>query len=142
MKRFKVLNIAVFIILALMTIGTAVIFYWLITPTKPILEVTNAKVLNPTVKQGGTFLFDYDYCKHEDTMSGQVVRYFKDQIITYLPTIPSNAKKGCGHSTLSVEIPPNLAVDKYTYNYEVTYKVNPIKTVTYYFESPQFEVIK
>lgn len=126
------------------TLGVLILFllYWSLEPFKPVLEINNAKVLTPTVKAGETLLFDYDYCKNQDTISGKVVRYFKDTVTTYLPTQDSNVEKGCGHATLAIDIPKSIMPDKYTFNYEVTYQVNPIKSETYYFESPEFEVIK
>lgn len=130
------------VVLSLMSILILLIIYWSLEPFKPIIEINNGRVLTPKIKAGESMLFDYDYCKHRDTDSGQVVRYFKDTVIIYLPTVPSNIRKGCGHATLAIETPKNMSADKYTLNYEVSYRVNPIKTVTYYFESPEFEVIK
>lgn len=131
-------------ILIFTTVGVMLLFllYLSLQPFKPVIQIFNPRVLNSPIVAGEPILLDYDYCKNQDTINGQVVRYLKDTVITYLPTQPSNVRKGCGHSTLSVDTPKNLAPDTYTLNYEITYQINPIKTETYYFESPKFEVIK
>ena len=135
---FRILTFVIFSASGLMIL---LLIYWLLQPLKPVLEIHNMKVQDKIVA-GEPVLLEYDYCKHSDTISGSITRYFKDTVIVYLPNVQSNVQKGCGHVIQQIDTPKNMSPDMYTLNFEISYKVNPIKTVTYYFESPQFEVIK
>lgn len=113
------------------------VIYWTITPLKPVLEITNleAYVIKNSV------VLDYDYCKNS-SQQGFITRYFKDDVLYYMSNLYSNAEKGCGHAKQAIDIPENLPNDTYTFNFEITYQVNPIKSKTYRFATNKFEVTR
>lgn len=135
---FRVLTFVIFSACGLMIL---LLIYWSLQSFRPVLDITNMKVTNKVVA-GEPLLLEYDYCKHQDTISGSVTRYFKDTVIIYLPNVQSNVKKGCGHVIQQIDTPKNISPDTYTLNFEISYKINPIVDKTYYFETPKFEVTK
>ena len=135
---FRVLTFVIFSSCGLLIL---LLIYWSLQPFRPVLDITNMKV-NSKVVAGEPLLLEYDYCKHQDTISGSVTRYFKDTVVIYLPNIQSNAQKGCGHVIQQIDTAKNMSPDMYTLNFEISYKINPIVDKTYYFETPKFEVIK
>lgn len=135
---FRVLTFVIFSSCGLLIL---LLIYWSLQPFRPVLDITNMKV-NSKVVAGEPLLLEYDYCKHQDTISGSVTRYFKDTVVIYLPNIQSNAQKGCGHVIQQIDTPKNISPDTYTLNFEIYYKINPIVDKTYYFETPKFEVTK
>lgn len=135
---FRILAFVIFFASGIMIL---LLIFWSLQPFRPVLEINNMKVQEKIVA-GEPVLLEYDYCKHQDTISGSITRYFKDTVIVYLPNIQSNVQKGCGHVIQQIDIPKNMSPDTYTLNFEISYKINPIVDKTYYFETPQFEVIK
>lgn len=135
---FRILAFVIFFTSGLLIV---LLIFWSLQPFKPVLEINNMKVQDRIVA-GEPVLLEYDYCKHQDTISGSITRYFKDTVIVYLPNIQSNVQKGCGHVIQQIDTPKNMSPDTYTLNFEISYKINPIVDKTYYFETPKFQVIK
>ena len=123
----------------------ALILYWTITPlNSEIVEFPNGlHVVNRTVKAGENITIEAGSCKNHSTQSTTLTRSFQDEITYYIPVQESNVPTGCHLNYKStVEIPKNLPPDTYTYNLNFTYRVNPIKTKEYSFQSNEFKVIK
>ncbi|HMS92379.1 MAG TPA: hypothetical protein PKC05_02685 [Candidatus Saccharibacteria bacterium] len=135
---FRILAFVIFFTSGLLIV---LLIFWSLQPFRPVLDITNMKVQDKIVA-GEPVLLEYDYCKHQDTLSGSITRYFKDTVIVYLPNIQSNVQKGCGHVIQQIDTPKNMSPDKYTLNFEISYKINPIVDKTYYFKTPKFQVIK
>lgn len=135
---FRILAFIIFFTSGLLIV---LLIFWSLQPFRPVLEINNMKVQDKIVT-GEPVLLEYDYCKHQDTISGSITRYFKDTVIVYLPNVQSNVQKGCGHVIQQIDTPKNMSPDTYTLNFEISYKINPIVDKTYYFETPKFQVIK
>lgn len=112
-----------------------ILLYWSILPLNPVIEITNIAA----EQKNNNLHLEYDYCKNSDN-KGFITRYFKDDILYYMANIYSNAEVGCGHAKQVIDIPENLPTDEYTFNFEITYKVSPIKEKTYRFQTNKFEV--
>jgi hypothetical protein len=122
---------------------TGTILYWTLQPFgREIVEFPQGlTVVNETVKPGESITIKAPYCKNVKTETTILTRSFQDQITYYIPVQESNVPIGCHpHYTAVIEIPKNLPPDTYTYNMNFTYRVNPIKTVEYSFESTKFIV--
>jgi len=119
----------------------AFMLYWTLEPFgKPVIAIEDNKIaieLN-VAKPGDTVYLVYSFCKAGTPQTAKVKRYLKDELVYFLPTLDSNVQPGCQHYRVPLEIPRNLPPDTYTYNAEIEYKVNPIKTETYYFTSDKF----
>ena len=149
MTHRKKFMLTVWHVIAIGTLSTAflltgLIAYWSLQPFgTPIVEFPEGlNVTEKEVMSGGSVTIRAPYCKNVKTEATTIARSFQDQITYYIPVQESNIPKGCNLNYTSVlEIPRNLPTDTYTYNLDFTYKVNPIKTVEYHFESDSFKVI-
>lgn len=123
---------------ALLTLFT----FWSLQPFSPVITIVNGiSVIPDTVVAGDTTYLVYRYCKTGSTRTGRIARYLSGEVVYFLPVIESNKRPGCENYKLPLTIPSNIKTDTYTYNAEITYDVNPIKKVTYYFKSKPFKVI-
>lgn len=132
------------------TIASALAFvsvtaYWAVTPFGPLVEIPNNLLYvtneNKTVKAGEDLILSYDICRHFNG-EAHVTRYLIDNQIITLSDFYASFEKGCTTVTVHVTIPINAPADTYTYKSTVTYKPNPIRTVSYDFWSEKFQVIK
>lgn len=116
--------------------------YWSLVPFKPVLEIPDNKlnVVNKEVKAGDDLILNYHVCKRGE-LTGLVTRYIEDNQVIALPDLYSRFPEGCANYNIPVTIPINTPTDMYTFHAQVTYKVSPIKTVTYDFHSGKFKVI-
>jgi hypothetical protein len=118
------------------------LMYWSLVPFKPVLEIPDNKlnVVNKEVKAGDDLILNYHVCKRGN-LTGLVTRYIEDNQVIALPDLYSRFPEGCATYNIPVTIPINTPTDMYTFHAQVTYKVSPIKTVTYDFYSDEFKVI-
>lgn len=116
--------------------------WWSIQPLRPVLEIPDNKlnVVNKEVKAGDDLILNYHVCKRGN-LTGLVTRYIEDNQVIALPDLYSRFPEGCATYNIPVTIPINTPTDMYTFHAQVTYKVSPIKTVTYDFHSDKFKVI-
>lgn len=148
MRHRKVFMLTLWHVFAVATLASsmafvAVVLYWTLQPFgKPVITIKDDRIyVTPKeVRAGDTVYLTYQFCKYGNPQSAKVRRYLKDELIYFLPTIESNVQPGCQDYKVGLDIPKNLPPDKYTYNVEIEYRVNPIKTSTYYFTSDEFVV--
>lgn len=122
---------------------STLIVYWSFEPFgKDIIELKTPMIpMQETVNAGEIVVLQYTFCKNKGAISGVVNRYLKNSVVIFLPQVNTNVPVGCSTYNLPVEIPAFAPTGVFTYNAEVTYHVNPIKTLTYYFQSEPFNVI-
>ena len=141
--RAKKLNVLSWVAMGLTVLLLGILLYWSVVPFRPILEIPNNKmyVVNPNneVKAGENLLLHYKYCKRGDGV-GLITRYLQDNQIITLPDLNSKQPGGCGEATIPVMIPTNTPTDTYTFHAQVTYKVSPIKTVSYDLWTDEFTI--
>jgi hypothetical protein len=111
---------------------------WALYPYQT-LKVWDVKVLNPVVQQGSTLVFTQKYNK-ETNAPGTVTRHFVDGISFDAGTTPADAKAGSGVSMKAIPVPTTLPAGKYHIRTIVTFKVNPIREITYEYRTPSFLV--
>lgn len=142
MAHHRKINVLAWGALALTGLIIVLLMYWSLVPFRPILEIPDNKlnVVNKEVKAGENLLLNYHVCKRGN-MTGAVTRYIKDSQVIVLADVNSRFPSGCGTYTIPVMIPINTPTDLYTFHAQVTYKVSPIKTVTYDFYTDEFKVI-
>ena len=93
------------------------------------------------VQAGNTVLVQSSYCKNHDTISTIIRREFHDDLVFHLPDATTNAPKGCvTRFSTSLKIPENLPPDTYTLVFTFVYQINPIRSVSYQFETNKFTV--
>lgn len=140
--RHKRINILAWGGLGLTGLLIMLLVYWALVPFKPVLEIPDNKlnVVNKEVKAGDDLILNYHVCKRGN-LTGLVTRYIEDNQVIALPDLYSRFPEGCATYNIPVTIPINTPTDMYTFHAQVTYKVSPIKTVTYDFYSDEFKVI-
>lgn len=140
--RHKRINILAWGGLGLTGLLILLLMYWSLVPFKPVLEIPDNKlnVVNKEVKAGDDLILNYHVCKRGN-LTGLVTRYIEDNQVIVLPDLYSRFPAGCDTYNLPITIPINTPTDMYTFHSSVTYKVSPIKTVTYEFHSDKFKVI-
>lgn len=125
--------------------------YWIGQPYgKPVVEFPGGiHVVQPgvpkgqpiVVQAGNTVLVQSSYCKNHNTLRTTIRREFHDDLVYQLPDFDTNAPKGCGtRFSTSLKIPENLPPDTYTLVFTFVYQINPIRSVSYQFETNKFTV--
>ena len=140
--RHKRINILAWGGLGLTGLLILFLIYWSLVPFKPVLEIPDNKlnVVNKEVKARDDLILNYHVCKRGN-LTGLVTRYIEDNQVIALPDLYSRFPEGCAIYNVPVTIPINTPTDMFTFHAQVTYKVSPIKTVTYDFYSDEFKVI-
>lgn len=140
--RHKRINILAWGGLGLTGLLIMSLMYWSLVPFKPVLEIPDNKlnIVNKEVKAGDDLILNYHVCKRGN-LTGLVTRYIEDNQVIALPDLYSRFPEGCATYNVPVTIPINTPTDMFTFHAQVTYKVSPIKTVTYDFHSDKFKVI-
>ena len=144
MTRHKRWNVAAWTAMGITFFLLGLLLWWSIQPLTPILKIPNNElaVVNPNneVKAGENLLLHYYVCKRGDG-AANVTRYLKDSQIITLSDLNSKFPEGCNTYTVPVMIPTNTPTDNYTFYAQITYKVSPIKTVTYEVHTKEFKII-
>jgi hypothetical protein len=149
MTKRHVFMLTAWHVVAIMTLLSAgalllLIAYWTLQPFgKEAVEFPQGLTTTQLqVKAGDAITLEAPYCKNIETQSTMITRWFQDDLTYYLPSQNSNVPTGCNYNYKAVvDIPKNLPADDYTYNISFTYKINPIKSVYYTFQSNRFTVI-
>lgn len=134
-----ILNILLIVILFLL----GIVLYWQLYSYE-VLEAREGNYsLDKTVyKQGEDFNIRLNICKNMD-IEGDVYGKFVDGVVYLIPEKESRLEVGCYNTyILRVSIPENLPAGNYVYKETITYRVNPIRTITYTFTTPEFEVVE
>lgn len=140
-KFFYVLSIIAFI-------GVAILFilvgYWMFFPRNIIAypKGTTWKVLNSPVKAGSYMHYELYYCKYTQDIS-TVYQTLAGKNIYTLAQIQRNIPVGCRSYTISdVYVPPTVPPGMYKLYITIEYHPNPIRTVQYFAQTTEFEVVK
>lgn len=119
--------------------------YWS-SQTSKVLVVNNdpVSVRPPEVQaNGGVIILTVDYCKnsgaHGVTEAFLIGETFGGKIAINWPV--DRSPKGCNKLDVPVPIPAQAPTDTYHIVYEITYRVNPIKSGYTTFRSQSFKVI-
>lgn len=130
--------------LLLLTAGAVLLVgYWLLRPYH-VFDVfpEHPAVVSSTVVQGGVLQIQAPGCKRLD-VSGKIVRTFVDGILYATPEIATNRPIGCRDQSevVLVPIPKSLPPGTYRLDQEFSYRVNPVRTVTYRNVTSEFTVV-
>jgi hypothetical protein len=104
-------------------------------------QVGNYQLDKDEYKAGEVLKIHFKICKRLPIRE-RIVGRFVDGVIFSIPDNQSNFDVGCYDTYITgVSIPDTLPAGNYIYEEQVTYKVNPIREITYTFETPRFTVI-
>jgi hypothetical protein len=140
---------------ALLIVSTCILViafgsYWSFVQPSDILSdigqhpVVNHGVSNK-VEAGKGMIVTRAFCINQHNVPGVVTRSFNNHIVYQLPNVStkrlSREPLGCSEKDYLVDIPAALPTDDYEYRVEITYQVNPIKTVNYQLPPVKIHVI-
>jgi hypothetical protein len=136
---FNLMILANFFAMALIIIGIV----WTLRPYRTVeFKGDSFKILNKTVRQGGTLIYTSDYCKYGN-YSSETTRSFINGIIYTMPPVTTNRSLGCHKINVFVKIPPDLPVgENYYINMLYKFKVNPIRDIVVEHRSEKFSIIE
>lgn len=118
----------------------AVLMFWWLYPYKTSIQFQPYKVSEKVIKQGDLLRYEIDYCKYTNVIP-RVERQFIDGIIYAVPQGNAQLKRGCGKVMNSIQIPNALPPGNYYVQMSVTFKMNPIRTITKVYVTEKFQVI-
>lgn len=141
--RSKYIGWLLNLMVVFMTIGVGILLYWNFAKYE-ILEpkIGNYQLEKDVYEQGETLRIKFVICKNRDIRE-RVVGKFIDGVIFSVPDINSNFEPTCYDTYITgVTIPMTLPTGEYIYEEQVFYQVNPIREVSYRFETPRFTVVE
>lgn len=137
----KYLPLLLYIPLVLLAIVSLVIFYWNVQPVTVIDAKNTPYPVRPSVADpGGVEIVTADYCKLQSVDGTVVIRYVGRKSIVRSPDLPERAGKGCYKQDIPMLLPAQLANDTYYLEFNATYRLNPLTTVTETSRSQEFTV--
>ncbi len=124
---------------ALMVLYVAYLLLWPVTPMQVIQPY---KVLTPVVSQGTRMAYEVAYCtkKPRTFVVHRVLLNVKTQELWDIPDRINILSKGCTKETHELLTPLRADLGKYKMIATVTLQVNPIRSVTYQYETEVFEI--
>jgi hypothetical protein len=140
--RSKLTNWVLNLMCIIMLAGVGLISYWGFKDYD-ILEpqIGNYGLDKEVYENGETLNIHFEICKRLPFRE-KIVGRFVDGVIFSIPDNESNFDVKCYDTYITgVSIPETLPEGNYIYEEQVTYKVNPIREVTYTFETPRFTVV-
>ena len=145
MNKYLKIFIWITLLSAISLIG--LIVYWLVYPYKTIESPSKYQILTPTIKVGDNLVYRAYYCKYTNMVPTDVKRQLVDGLIYDLPvSTANNFAKGC--RTVDVSVPMVVPMSLIDYNQRyylritVTYKPNPLRTITVISETEGFTITK
>lgn len=113
--------------------------YWLfIQPSNILSDVKGPAFVNGGISNkvtaGETMVVDRSFCINDDRFRGVVTRTFTNHVVYQLPdtsAISISKGTGCREKKYVVDIPAVLPSGEYEYRVHITYRLNPLRTVTF-----------
>lgn len=143
MKHYHNLHLLAYVswvTIGLTTFLMGLIIYWLFYPYKPVAFTSKFVEYPAEVKQGDYIYYSFNYCKYTDR-EPQVKREFINGIIFQSADTRAKVETGCGKAIVKQKIPEELPAGTYVFRTTVTYKMNPVRSVTYSNQTNSFKVI-
>ncbi len=143
---YRVERVFVTVMLAAGLCSACVLGYWWFWPyevIRPFADLSKpVPVMTPLVKQGGVLIYSVGLCK-TTSIVGTINRAFVDGLVFEMPPVKALMARGCRdgeQSEVAVQVPMTLPPGRYHLEAEVSYRVNPIRTMTYSFVTQTFVV--
>lgn len=139
----KIKDAIIYSVMIAFLVYAAIVGWWLLYPYEPITVERPIKILNQgkSVKVGETLLYEIKYNKHM-AICGTLSRKLINNTKIDLSDSKASAPIGEDKDIVPVLLPTYADPGTYYLWWSVSYKVNPLRTVTINVESEKFEVIK
>lgn len=134
-----VLNILLILMLAFLFF----VVYWTSADYEVLVPgEENYSISKTTYKQGEVLDIHLNLCKNMNFQE-DIFGRFVDGVIYAVPENTTNFEVDCYDTTLAaVKVPDSLPEGNYVYREQIVYQVNPLRQITYTFETPEFEVVE
>ena len=99
------------------------------------------EVITKDVRAGEDLVYVTDICKFTDAKA-VMTHEFINGIIYSAPSVESNVEAGCYNQEAAVHVPETLLPSTYHMRIIVTYKINPLREITYTYKTEEFNIIK
>lgn len=108
---------------------------------KPIVDITSLQTTQASYKKGDTIQIISTYCKSKDVHT-TVQWSLVDHIVTTFPEKQLETFKGCFTDKVSniEQVPPLVAPGDYYLQGNISYQINPFKSVEYTFTTNHFTI--
>lgn len=142
MNTKRILYQLAMVTLSIGFLSIGLVTYWLIAPYDVLeLKKGNGELTYTEVKSGSYLEMRQVYCKKTNLVS-TVDRKFIDGILYQAPQIKASRKVGCYDTIEYVYIPKALPTGTMKLQDTISFKVNPLRTVTYTVETDSFTIYK
>lgn len=136
----KLVNWALFAILAAAFAALATVAYWELAPFAPITaDGTPLTIYTPVVRPGETLTYGRHWCKNTD-LDGIVSREFVDGVRYVTPVVQPHYPRGCQDTMIAIGV-PRIPPGVYRLHTSVVYQLNPLRQQTYEFWSTSFSIV-
>lgn len=123
--------------------------YWLYFQPSDILNNLDHNVIvnnssSNIVEAGKPMTLTRSFCILNNKFPGEVVRTFTNHTVYQLPdttTFTLDKGLGCHDKVYVVDVPSVLPTDTYEYRVRISYRINPLKTVSYDLKPVELHVV-
>ena len=141
MGRSEINNWILNILLIGLVFVIGLILYWGFRPYDIIeYKIDYFEMTKESYVVGEPLTYRIAFCKTGD-YRGEVIRHIKDGVVYSFPLITSNIPEGCNDFISSSSITPNVPSGTYSFENEIVYHPNPIRTIRYKMSSEPFEIV-
>jgi hypothetical protein len=137
-KQQQAKLLALFIVIGLLIIASTILL-WLFLPVK-IIEYKGQYKIQEVVYQGDETAYEVKYCKYVENKPEILQKMFVDGLVFNAEENKAEFHKGCYTQVIELKIPSTLPAGKYKLRTVATYRINPLRTVTYTNETNWFQV--
>lgn len=143
MNKEQIFNKLLIFGIVLSFIFVFTIAFWWLYPYKVMsFQDGNGTFVSNKVKSGGYLEMHQNSCKYQDLPSS-INRQFIDGFLYQVAPSTNNRPLGCRQITELIYVPKALPVDStYRIRTVISFKVNPIRTVSYTVITEPFTVVK
>lgn len=134
-------HIYLYICIVSILISGGTMAFWLLWPYKVVTVNQMPTFTTQKVRAGEVIKFTLDYCKHIN-VPALVTRQLIDRQVIFLPEMITNLPIGCSKGEREIQLPPMMPPSTYYLHMTTTYKVNPLRSITYVWDSNHFEVVR
>lgn len=137
----KLTGIILNLILAGMVLSIGLILYWSFRPYNIVeYKIDYFEMQKDEYVVGEPLTYRIAFCK-TGNYKGEVLRHIKDGVVYSFPLITSDIPEGCNDFISSSNITPNVPSGTYTFENEIIYHPNPIRTIRYKMSSEPFKIV-
>jgi len=140
--KYILTNIVLSILSVFMLVSVLVLLYWHLKDYRVIdWQIAHYEMQKESYKVGEPLTFRTAFCKSGD-YEAKLIYQVEDGVVYGMPIRISGSSEGCRDFIDGTLITPNIPEGNYRLKGIITYRVNPVKEVTYIMYSNTFRIEK